>query len=95
VSTPTGEELSTVSEYSAKAGIIRPKQKANEATKCLMSWYLVFGLKITFQAWQKNDLDVDLALFPTLKNITQKKPGTDPGFLKSLCAINSGATRHR
>jgi hypothetical protein len=57
-----GAALSTVSEYSAKAGIIRPKQKANEATKCLMSWYLVYGRKITFQASQKNDLDDDLAL---------------------------------
>ncbi|MGB2229275.1 MAG: hypothetical protein ACPHZB_07095, partial [Flavobacteriales bacterium] len=64
VSSPTGAALSTVSEYWAKAGIVRPRQKANEATKCLMSWYLVFGLKITFQARQKNDLDVDLAHFP-------------------------------
>ena len=46
-----------------------------------MSWYLVFGLKITFQARQKNELDVDLTLFLTLKNITQKKPGMIPGFL--------------
>lgn len=84
-----------MSEYWAKAGIVRPRQKANEATKCLMSWYLVFGLKITFQARQKNDLDVDLVHFLALKNITQKKPGAIPGFLEILCVINSDAGHQR
>jgi len=56
---------------------------------------LVFGLKITFQARQKNDLDVDLTHFLALKNITQKKPGIVLGFFKILCVINSGASHQR